>query len=147
MRRRSGIPVLIRLAKLKERQALHALSRARGAVMHTQTSLELVADHIRTTRTASYVPSGQSIPAETLRLYNHCLAGLQTRASELRKQLEIEQGQEEEARTQVAQAKLHLQSIQNVADRRRARERLEKQRRDQKRADELTRGLRSGEDE
>lgn len=139
MRRRSGLPTLIRLAELDARRALHALGAARGVVQQSERFLLDLRSRIGSTYGNCALADGEQRAVEALAVNYRCIGVLENQASGVGERLQGERERENEARQAVAKAKLKLRALENVASRRQERERLEHQRREQKMIDELTR--------
>ena len=92
------------------------------------------------------LPAGQSLSANTLMLSGQCGTGLERSSEILAAELTRAREQEENAREALVQAKLRLRTLRSAKERREKREGLERRRREVRRMDEATRGLRPEED-
>lgn len=142
MKRRSSLPVLIRLARLEESRTLQTLGEARSATDRAKHSLTTLERQLAAARVAALLPAGHRLSAETLISGARCTVGLEHTSRTVSAELTRTRAQEEEARRALVQAKLRLRTLRSATARREKREGLERRRREVRRMDEATRGLR-----
>ena len=146
MRRRSRLPVLLRLARLHENRTLQTLWKARAVVETTQESLQTLEGKLASTHTGAVLPQGRKLDAAILVANAQYAASLELGSQALKQELEGARAHEEGARVEVVNAKLRLRTLQSAAAKRKAREGLLMRRAEARRMDEAGRGMRPDEE-
>ena len=143
MKRRSGLPILLRLARLRENRALRSLGQARARIEAAQDSLRTLEAKLESTQMGAVLLPGTKLDAGLLAVHAECATGLAFGSAALKQGLAAAHEEEESARTQVIQARLRLRTLRSAAAKREARERLLMRRAEVRRLDEAGRGMRS----
>lgn len=138
--------MLIRLARLEESRTLQTLGETRSVTDRAEQSLTTLERRLAGARVGALLPAGQSLSADTLILGGQCALGLERSSEIVSAELTRAREQEENARASLVQAKLRLRTLRSAKARREKREGLEQRRREVRRMDEATRGLRPEED-
>lgn len=139
--RRSRLDVVARLARLNERRELTELGKAQRHARDCRNIVLALETSVATTRTNAALPSGSAASARDLVAHQRRLVALRDREAAGRVEL-LEAGRvEQEAVQRVIQARARVRGIDQAIEKRRAREARRQRRVQQRRIDELVRGL------
>ena len=144
MRRRDGLATVIRLAVLRERQALGDLARAIKNAEPVRSELRSLEDRRSLAIRDASPPPGAVVLADGIARANDRVRAFGALATEVRPRLEEAELEVERSRVQAASERLRTRALHNVRDRRERTRRMEETRREVRRVDELVRTPRSG---
>jgi flagellar export protein FliJ len=141
--KREGLSVVLRLARLEERRALHQLgaARVRSAALEDRLA-RLAADGAEALESMALAP-GSALPAGILQQHCARLEGSRHQAARVGSELRTAHDAEESARAALAGRRLRVRVVSNAIERRAARARLSARRGEARRIDEAVRGVRS----
>jgi flagellar export protein FliJ len=137
--RRPKLGVVRRLAELEADRALHGLGIAHSSMRGIEVSLERVRKSSADSRRQRTLEQGQRVDAAAISAAHRHEFVLSERDGSLTKDLVEARVVHEQAREEVAKAKLRVRAIENAIDRRARRARLEASRMETRRTDELVR--------
>ncbi len=144
MSRRDGLATVIRLALLRERQALGDLARAIQSADPVRSELRSLENRrSNATRETSPRP-GTVVLADTIARANDRVRAFAALETEVRPRLEEAELKVECGRENAASERMRTRALQNVRDRRERTRRMEETRREVRRVDELVRTARKG---
>jgi len=139
---RKGLSVVLRLAQIEQRRALHRLGTARARSADLETQLAELGERSARARAAMALGSGQSASAELLQQHAARLGGAMWLARGVSERLSGARAEESALRDALAQRRLRVKIVSKAIDRRRARARLAARRRESQRIDEAVRAVR-----
>ena len=144
MSRRDGLATVIRLALLRERQALGDLARAIQSADPVRSELRSLENRRSSAMQETSPPPGAVVFADTIARANDRVRAFGELATEVRPRLEEAELEVERRREKAASERLRTRALQNVRGRRERARRMEETRREVRRVDELVRTARSG---
>ncbi len=147
MKRKSRLPVVIRLARLDENRMLRQLAHTRGAVEEIEDSLQTLHQQIEQTRVGTVLSAEARTDGAMLATFGRSVRDLNVTAERTNQRLVTALQAEEIARVAVVRAKLRLRTLRRVAKQREASTRLLARRAEIRRLDEVRRGFRTFEGE
>lgn len=147
MRRGAGLATVLRLAELRERQALGELARALNRTNEQRAKLETAEGRTNVAERESWLEPAQVASAGALAQANDRVGALRALASTIRPQVVVAQRELDRAREDATRERLRTRALEKVRDRREAAHRMEERRREARRVDELVRGVRTREGE
>ena len=144
MSRRDGLATVIRLAVLRERQALGNLARAIQSADPVRSELRSLENRRSSAMRETSPPPGAVVFADTIARANDRVRAFGALATEVRPRLEEAEREVERVREKAASERMRTRALQNVRDRRERERRMEETRREVRRVDELVRTARNG---
>ncbi len=144
MSRRDGLATVIRLAVLRERQALGDLARAIQSADPVRSELRSLENRRSFAMRETSPPPGAMVFADTIARANDRVRAFAALATEVRPRLEEAEREVERVREKAASERLRTRALENVRDRRERVRRMEQRRREVRRVDELLRAPRNG---
>ena len=144
MNRRDGLATVIRLAILRERQALGDLARAIQSADPVRTELRSHEDRRSSAIQETSPPPGAVVFADTIARANDRVRAFGSLATEVQPRLEEAEREVERCREKAASERLRTRALHRVRERREQTRRMQETRREVRRVDELVRTARNG---